>query len=114
MAVMADSCKAITSNCKEHFPELKRLMCWYHAMKKIKEKLGGVKSEDPTIAKNILNDISTLQSGAPDDESFHVIFGLLRMKWTEDKIYYTDSLRQRVCAFFTYMEDVWMSDDLKN
>ena len=114
VAVMADGCKAISSSCKEHFPESKRLMCWYHAMKKMKEKLGGVKSEDPTIANNILNDISTLQSGAPDEESFHVIFGLLRMKWTEDKIYYTDSLRQRVCAFFTYMEDVWMSDDLKN
>ena len=114
MAVMADGCKAISSSCKEHFPESKRLMCLYHAKKKMKDKLVGVKVEDPAIANNILNDISTLQSGAPDEESFHVIFGLLRMKWTEDKIYYTDSLRQRVCAFFTYMEEVWMSDDLKN
>ena len=80
----------------------------------MKDKLGAVKSEDPTIANNILNDIGTLQSGAPDEESFHILFGLLRKKWTEDKIYYTDTLRQRVCAFFTYMEDVWMSDHLKN
>ena len=80
----------------------------------MKDKLGGVKSEDPTMANNILSDITTLQSGAPDEESVNVIFGLLRMKWTDDKIYYTDSLRQRVCDFFTYMEDVWMSDDLKN
>ena len=114
VAVMADDCKALSSSCKEHFPESKRLMCWYDAKKKMKEKLCGVKSEDPTIAKNILYDISILQSGAPDKESFNVIFGLLRMKWTDDKIYYTDSCRQRVCDFFTYMEDVWMSDDLKN
>lgn len=113
-AVMADGSKAISSSCKEHFPQAKRLMCWYHAVKNMKDKLGGVKSEDPTMAKNILSDITTLQSGAPDDESFYVIFGLLKKKWIEDKIYYMESLRQRVCDFFTYMEDVWMSDDLKN
>ena len=113
-AVMADGSKAVSSSCKEHFPESKHLMCWYHAAKKMKEKLGGVKREDPTMASNILKDITTLQSGAPDEESFFVIFGLLRKKWTEDKIYYWERLRQRVCEFFTYMEDVWMSDDLKN
>ena len=80
----------------------------------MKEKLCGVKSEDPTIAKNILYDISILQSGAPDEESFNVIFGLLRMKWLDEKIYYTDSCRKRVDDFFSYMEEVWMCDDLKN
>ena len=69
VAVMADDCKALSSSCKEHLPESKRLMCWYDAKKKMKEKLWGVKSEDPTIAKNILCDISILQSGAPDEES---------------------------------------------
>ena len=113
-AVMGDGSPAISSSCKEHFPDSKRLMCWYHAAKKMKDKLGGVKREDPTMASNILKDITTLQSGAPDEESFFVIFGLLRKKWTEDKIYYSETLRQRVCGFFTYMEDVWMSDDLKN
>ena len=111
---MADGSKAVSSSCKELFPESKRLMCWYHAAKNMKDKLGGVKSEDPTMAKDILSDITTLQFGAPDVESFYVIFALLKKKWTEDKIYYTESLRQKVCGFFTYMEDVWMSDDLKN
>ena len=52
-AVMADGSKAISSSCKEHFPESKRLMCWYHAVKKMKDKLSGVKREDPTMASNI-------------------------------------------------------------
>ena len=98
---MGDSSLAISSTCKEHFPDSKRLMCWYHAAKNMKDKLGGVKSEDPTMAKDILSDITTLQSGAPDEELFHVIFGLLRKKWTEDKIYMTDTLRERVARFFT-------------
>ena len=59
-AVMADGSKAVSSSCMEHFPESKRLMCWYHAAKNMKDKLGGVKSEDPTMAKDILSDITTL------------------------------------------------------
>ena len=80
----------------------------------MKDKLGGVKNLDPTIANNILDDITTLQYGAADEESFDIIFGLLRKKWTEDKIYMTDTLRERVARFFTYVEDVWISPDLKN
>ena len=79
---MGDGSPAISSSCKEHFPDSKCLMCWYHAAKKMKEKLGSVKREDSTMASNILKDITTLQSGAPDEESFYVIFGLLRKKWT--------------------------------
>ena len=60
LCVMADGSKAISSSCKEQFPDLKRLMCWYHAIKKMKDKLGSVKNEDPTIANNILTDITTL------------------------------------------------------
>ena len=100
-AVMGDGSPAISASCKEHFPDSKRLMCWYHAAKKMKEKLASVRREDPTMASNIFTDITTLQSGATDKESFFVIFGLLRKKWTEDKIYYSEMLRERVCGFFT-------------
>ena len=106
LAIMGDGSKAISSSCHEHLPDSKRLMCWYHACTKMREKLGGVKNLDAAIANNILDDITTLQYGAPDEESFDILFGLLRKKWTEDKVYMMDTLRERVAAFFSYVEKV--------
>ena len=114
LAVMADGSKAISSSCHEKLPDSKRLMCWYHACTKMREKLVGVKNLDAAISNNILDDITTLQYGAPDEESFDILFGLLTRKWTKDMVYMTDILRERVAAFFSYVEKVWMSPDLKN
>ena len=79
----------------------------------MREKLVGVKNLDTAISNNILDDITTLQYGAPDEESFDILFGLLTKKWTNDKVYMTDILRERVATFFLYMEKTWMSEDLK-
>ena len=80
VAIMADGAKAITSSCREKLPDSKRLMCWYHACTKMKDRLGGVKNLDASIYHKILDDITTLQYGAPDEESFDILFGLLTKK----------------------------------
>ena len=114
LAVMADGSKAISSSCSEKLPDSKRLMCWYHACKNIREKLVGVKNLDVAVSNNILSDINVLQYGAPDEESFHILFALLTRKWTEEKVYMTDILKDKVADFFLYLEKVWMTPDLRN
>ena len=49
VAIMADGAKAITSSVLEKFPDSKRLICWYHAMTKMKDRLAGVKNLDASI-----------------------------------------------------------------
>ena len=106
LAVMADGSKAISSSCSEKLPDSKRLMCWYHVCKNIREKLVGVKNLDVAVSNNIFSDINVLQYGAPDEESFNILFALLTRKWTEEKVYTTDILKDRVADFFLYMEKV--------
>ena len=100
LAVMEDGSKAISSSCHEKLPDSKRLMCWYHACTKMKDRLGGVKNVDASIYHKILDDIRTLQYGAPDEESFHILFSLLTKKWTKDTVFFTDILKERVATFF--------------
>ena len=47
---LADGAIAVSLSCKEILPECKRLMCWYHASKKMKDKLLGIKSIDTSVA----------------------------------------------------------------
>ena len=111
VAIMADGAKAITSSVLEKFPDSKRLMCWYHAITKMKDRLAGVKNVDTSIYRKIIDDIRTLQYGAADEESFHILFGLLAKKWTKDTVFFTDILTERVVSFFLYMENTWISSD---
>ena len=39
---------------------------------------------------------------------------MLRRKWTEEKEYTTNILKDRVAEFFLYLNKVWMSPDLRN
>ena len=50
----------------------------------------------------------------PDERSFIILFTLLRRKWTEEKEYTTNILKDRVAEFFLYLNKVWMSPDLRN
>ena len=88
-------------------------MCWFHASKKMKDKLAGIKSLDADVSNKIFSDIHVLQYGAPDEQSFFILFALLRRKWTEEKEYTTNILKDRVAEFFLYLNKVWMSPDLK-
>ena len=114
LALMADGAVAVSSSCKEILPQCKRLMCWYHASKKMKDKLTGIRNLDASMASQIFSDIHALQFGAPDEESFFILFALLRRKWSEEKEYTTDMLKDRVSEFFLYLSKVWLSPDLRN
>ena len=63
LALMADGAIAVSLSCREILPECKRLMCWYHASKKMKDKLMGIKSLDTSVASQIFSDIHALQFG---------------------------------------------------
>ena len=114
LALMADGAIAVSLSCREILPECKRLMCWYHASKKMKDKLMGIKSLDTSVASQIFSDIHALQFGAPDEESFFILFALLRRKWSEEREYTNDVLKDRVSEFFLYVKKVWLSPDLRN
>ena len=66
------------------------------------------------MASQIFSDIHALQFGAPDEESFFILFALLRRKWSEEREYTTDVLKDRVSEFFLYVKKVWLSPDLRN
>ena len=90
---MADGAIAVSLSCREILPECKRLMCWYHASKKMKDKLMGIKSLDTSVASQIFSDIHALQFGVPDEESFFILFALLQRKWSEERD--TDTLKRQ-------------------
>ena len=99
-SVMADGDPAITAAAEEVFPNAVRLMCFTHVMRNVNEKLARIRALDPAISQNISNDIRALQHGALDEESFHVLYGLMQRKWTED-------LKERIREFFLYFGNTW-------
>ena len=74
----------------------------------------GIKSHDTSVVSQIFSDIHALQFGAPDEESFFILFALLRRKWSEEREYTNDVLKDRVSEFFLYVKKVWLSPDLRN
>ena len=72
-----------------------------------------IKSLGITVARQFFSDIHALQFEAPDEESFFILFAVLRRKWSEEREYTTDVLKDRVSEFFLYVKKVWLSPDLK-
>jgi hypothetical protein len=110
-AIMADGSAAVTASCKDILPQSERLMCWYHASKKIQDRLKSVKKVDAGVAKQIYNDIHTLQHGAFDEESFFLLAALMKKKWLERK-YTVRNLKTRITEFFLYLNKSWLKSDI--
>ena len=110
--IMADGSAAVTASCKEILPLSKRLMCWYHASKKIQDRLKGIKNIDAKVSTQIYSDIQTLQAGAYDEESFFLLAALMKRKWLEEKIYIDETLKLRVTEFFLYFNNTWLNSDI--
>ena len=62
LAIMADADKAMTSSMRDILPNSKRLTCFFHVMKNVKQKLGQIKKDDSSISQRINNDIRTSTS----------------------------------------------------
>ena len=110
--IMADGAPQITLAIENVFPESIRLMCSYHGKKNIRNHLGEVRAEDPQIANEIMLDISILQSGSIDHDTFISVFYLLVEKWTTEKNFSNEGLTNKIKRFFSYVEKTWVNSKL--
>ena len=105
-AIMADADKAITSSIRDKLPESQRLTCFFHVMKNVKQRLTKVRKVDQAVYHKILDDLRSLQAGAIDEESFFILYGLLRKKWLEQHRFPDPELKIMVSEFFKYFQKV--------
>ena len=105
-AVMADADKAITSSVRDILPGSKRLTCFFHIMKNVRQRLSRVKTTDKAIYNKIMEDIRILQAGAVDEESFSILYSLLTKKWMVEHEFYDPELKIMVSEFFAYFTKV--------
>ena len=75
---LADNDPAFTETVHKVFPYSTRLMFSANVMRNTNEKLAEIRSLDTAISQRLSNNRSALQRSAIDDESFHVLYVLLR------------------------------------
>ena len=114
IAIMADADKAMTASIREKPPATTRLTCFFHVMKNVKQRLSKVKAADPSVSKQIMNDIRTLQNSAVDRESFLFLFKLLEKKWTKEYAFNTVKMKTMVVKFFQYFSRIWVNSEESN
>ena len=112
--IMADGASHITLGIEQVFPRTTRLMCSFHKKKNVKEHLTELRCEDPNIAGEIMTDLSILQAGALDHETFISMYQLLVQKWTVEKAFTNEVLNAKIQKFFKYMEETWIVSKLSN
>ena len=112
--IMADGASQITLAIEQVFPLSTRLMCSFHEKKNVKEHLTELRCEDPNIAGEIMMDLSILQAGSVDHETFISMYQLLVQKWTVEKAFTNEVLNAKIQKFFKYMEETWIVSKLSN
>ena len=105
-AIMADAAKAITNSARDILPDATRLACFFYVMKNVKEKLAKLKKSNGDMYKNIIDDIQDLQAYAIDEESFLVLYSLLKKKWLEEHVWTDSKLEEMMNDFFEYFTKV--------
>ena len=105
-AIMADGAKAITNSARRFLPDSVRLMCFFHVMKNVKEKLSKVKKASLDFYNRITDDIHVLQTSSIDAESFKVLYSLLKKKWMKDYVCVDKDLKMMITKFFEYFTQV--------
>ena len=111
---MADADKAMTASIRDKLPVTTRLTCFFHVMKNVKQRPSKVKAADPSVSKQIMNDIRTLQNSAVDRESFLFLFKLLEKKWTKEYAFNTVKMKTMVVKFFQYFSRIWVNSEESN
>ena len=96
---MADGAKAITNSARRFLPDSVRLMCFFHVMKNVKEKLSKVKKASLDVYNRITDDIHVLQTSSIDAESFKVL-------WMKDYVCVDKDLKMMITKFFEYFTQV--------
>ena len=105
-AIMADGAKAITNSARRFLPDSVRLMCFFHVMENVKEKLSKVKKASLDVYNRITDDIHVLQTSSIDAESFKVLYSLLKKKWMKDYVCVDKDLKMMITKFFEYFTQV--------
>ena len=105
-AIMADAAKAITNSARDILPDAIRLACFFHVMKNVKERLAKLKKSNGDMYKNLIDDIQDLQAYAIDEESFLVLYSLLKKKWLEEHVWTDSKLEEMMNDFFEYFTKV--------
>jgi len=97
---MADGGKGITTAQQVEFPNCRRLMCWPHAIRKIRQHRKMIPTEK---WHGVERDIYTLQLSF-NDEIFQKGSSLLLTKWRSDPTLF---------MFSNYFEQTWLSIHIK-
>ena len=83
-----------------------RLACFFRVVKNVKERLAKLKMSNGDMYKNIIDDIQDLQAYAIDEESFLVLYSLLKKKWLEEHVWTDSKLEEMMNDFFEYFTKV--------
>ena len=105
-AIMTDGAKAITNSARRFLPDSVRLMCFFHVMENVKEKLSKVKKASLDVYNRITDNIHMLQTSSSDAESFKVLYSLLKKKWMKDYVCVDKDLKMMITKFFEYFTQV--------
>jgi hypothetical protein len=95
--LMADGAKGITAAKNFEFPYSRRLMCWAHAIRQMRQHRKMMPSDKWKVVEG---DILALQLSF-DDELFNQASSLLLKKWRSDPDLHT---------FSNYFEHTWLND----
>ena len=106
ISVMADADKAITSSLRDKLPQCKRLTCFFHVMKNVRQRLSRVKAIDKSVYNQLMDDIRVLQSSSVDEKSFLILYGMFKKKWMTEHVFYDPELKIMVSEFLDYFDKV--------
>ena len=87
---------ADTSSVRDKLPQAKRLTCYFHVIKNVRQRLSKVRSTDQAVYNKIFEDFMTLQASAIDEESFTILYSMFVNKWLREHIFYDPELKQMV------------------
>ena len=97
---------ADTSSVRDKLPQAKRLTCYFHVIKNVRQRLSKVRSTDQAVYNKIFEDFMTLQASAIDEESFTILYSMFVNKWLREHIFYDPELKQMVANFLEYFNKV--------
>ena len=110
VAVIADGAAAFTAALREIFPDTLRLMCFFHVMKNVKDKLSAV---DTRIASSLTRDIRDLAAFSIDEDTNNLLLRLFKEKWTKLPDDMAAETKMKIEEFINYFFATWVNDSAR-
>ena len=107
VAVIADGAAAFTAALRETFPDTLRLMCFFHVMKNVKDKLSAV---DAKVASCLTRDIRDLAAFSIDEDTHNHLLRLFKEKWTNLPDDMAPQTKMKIEEFIAYFFATWVDD----